>query len=256
MRRCCLTLLLLVCLPTQAQQLCFLMAENYYEQLYCEIKAKGRGNNLPDFYDFQNNQPITQALLLKPHTRRLGIKLKMPKASSHTEANKHRGAAVAAPLPSTASPLVGCQIVGAIIHCQDSRYHLTGNRANRHLAEGALAADNQLLLPRYNGGDLQRYLAAAYRLYLEKMLAIGLGGSTMTFAKFHYLYRDLTDKGADFVERSKTVFEYLKADKKRIAVDESISPVAELTLAECYPHGSDLIACGHGRSNYLYQAAP
>ncbi len=252
-------LLLLAGLPMAlsavAGPTCFLLAENYYEQLYCEVKAKGEGGSLPSLRDFRNNNQMTQALLLKRPTGRLGIALAMPNMSGGVSQAKvsppERPAAV---VPSMSD----CRLAGATIQCDGNRFQLTGNLSNRHINEASLEAGNQLLLPRYNGAgnaDLQRYLAEAYRLYLRKMLEIGLGGSTMTYAKFHYLYFDLTDKGADFVARSKTVFDYLKADKKRLAVSEAVSPAAGLTLSDCDRVAEHLIACGHGNKNYLYLAS-
>lgn len=242
-------LLAALCGAAQAQELCFVLAENYYEQVYCELQAKGEGSTLPRFHEFKNNPPITQALLLKRPAGRIGITLKMPAAAP---ANPQHRPADRAAMPE-ASALAGCKLDQVMMLCGDKHYRLVGNQANSRLAEGALTEANQLILPKYRGGGLDAYLANAYRHYLDKMLSIGLGGSTMSYAKFYYLYQDLTDQGVDFVERSQTVFNYLKADKKRLGVSETVTPAPAASLAGCNRFGDRLLACDYGLKNYLYR---
>ena len=65
-----------------AQASCFSQAETYYEQVYCEVKGSGRGRSLPAFFEFKNNNQITQALLLKREAAAIGVVIKIPKPSS------------------------------------------------------------------------------------------------------------------------------------------------------------------------------
>lgn len=241
-------LLMVWCGAAQTQALCFVLAENYYEQVYCELQAKGEGSALPRFHEFKNNPPVTQALLLKRPAGRIGITLKMPVETPPTQsiAGQPELAAVSA---------ADCRPEARVMLCGDKRYQLVGNQANSHLAEGALTAANQLLLPRYQGQsqpELAAYLAEAYRQYLDKMLSIGLGGSTISFPKFAYLYQDLTTQGVDFVERSQIVFNYLKADKKRLKVSETVAPSSAASFIRCKQFGDQLLACDDGSKNYLY----
>ena len=56
---------------------CFVHAETYYEQIYCEIKEQGKGKALPAFVDFRKNNEVTQALLLKRDAAALHIYIKI-----------------------------------------------------------------------------------------------------------------------------------------------------------------------------------
>ena len=101
-------------------------------------------------------------------------------------------------------------------------------------------------------GELNRYLLRAYRIYINKMLDIGLGGATMTFGKFAFLFGDLHDKGVDFRERFETMYGFLKKDKRGIGVSESVPANVQLSIADCAPLEEHMIACvGQGR-NYIY----
>tara|TARA_R110001592_G_scaffold52511_8_gene160708 strand:- start:25521 stop:25838 length:318 start_codon:yes stop_codon:yes gene_type:complete len=61
---------------------CFNQAETYYEQIYCEIKAKGQGVSLPSFVDFRKNNEQMQALLLKRKAEALNIPFTMQQKKS------------------------------------------------------------------------------------------------------------------------------------------------------------------------------
>ena len=54
--------MLLFCGAVHADRFCFTYAENYYEQIYCEVQASGQGKDLPGFYDFRRNDEMMQAL--------------------------------------------------------------------------------------------------------------------------------------------------------------------------------------------------
>ena len=62
----------------RADRWCFAHAESYYEQVFCQVKAAGKGRDLPQFYEFKKNNETTQALLLKRVAQQIGITLKMP----------------------------------------------------------------------------------------------------------------------------------------------------------------------------------
>ena len=61
-----------------AQTDCLSLAQNTYEQAYCEIKSEGKGQNLPHFIEFQKATEKTQYFLIKREAKRLGIHLTMP----------------------------------------------------------------------------------------------------------------------------------------------------------------------------------
>lgn len=250
--------------PAQAADFCMLAAQTYYEQLYCEVTAGG-GGALPRFTDFRRNSPTVQALLLKRPAQRLGIEVAVPRQKSPA-----RGAVAAAagsrPLPepaaqmtAVAAGMAACRLEDGAIVCGQARYALVSNRANGQLAPGALGDGNRMELPAFSGdptdaASINRYLYRTYQRYVEKMLAIGLGGSTMNYGKFAYLFRDLSDKGVDFARRFETMYRFLKKDKAGMGGGGRISVDQHLTLADCGGLGERLIVCARAGRNYVYAA--
>lgn len=233
-----LFLFFLLAITSHAQSFCFASAGSYYEQMYCELQAKGETKTLPPFYQFKRNDQMTQALLLKRPAARIGILLPMPKSNRKPiqapQANKTElPASQVTPstdniLPSdqmpptyrAAVPLIGtvnegCQFKGEQINCGEQRFKLTGNLRNQRLASDALTANNKMALPVYNGNisdksAVDAYLAKAYRRYIKQMHTIGLGGVTMTYSKFYFLFFDLQDKGLNFNQRFETMYDFKK----------------------------------------------
>ena len=238
-----------------AQNFCFAQAESYYEQIYCEVKGKGQGRQLPGFNDFKKNKPLTQALLLKRPARQAGIKLVMPvKTSAEQSPSRVTG-------PSTrlvkATGLAGsCQLKTKLVVCNDRTFRLIGNQNNSRLAVGVLESGNKLGIARFVG-DLSNqqqvtgYLSESYRLYIDKMLGIGLGGSTMSYGKFAYIFEDLTRKQVDFAARFETMFEFLKKDKRSIRVSEAVGGGAS-SLSDCQRLSDEMIVCTGNRVNHIY----
>lgn len=271
----CLPILLAV-LNAQAQSFCFLSASTYYEQVYCELQAKGEARGLPPFHQFKRNDETIQAVILKRPAARIGIHLPAPvkratpadapvSANNHSEAAAREPATRASPVNNTSparlvppagasSHLSGCELAGAAIHCADRRYQLTGNRLNHRLSPLALTADNLMALPVYQGQPLNRYLADAYRQYMEKMHEIGLAGATLTYSKFSFLFDDVREKGLDFSQRFETMYGFLKKDKATMGVSEKVSADQELTLADCDSLSEQLLVCSRAGRNYLYVA--
>ncbi len=242
---------------------CFAMAESYYEQIYCEIRALGRGAELPPFTDFRNNDAVTQALLLKRPAARLGIVVMEPAAPASPGYGKAAtrdavpdGAHEIAQSIPVSAPLASCARDGRSIRCPDAHYQLVGNRANRHLAADALHPDQRLRLNRYagavNGDGLVRYLQESYGRYLEKMLAIGLGAVTLSYRKFEYIYHDVTARGADFGARFETMYRFLKRDKQNMDVAGATPDPGATPLAACELFAGRIIACDGGNRNFLF----
>ena len=273
-------LLLLVPVPGYSGGFCLLLAENYYEQLYCEVKAQGKGKRLPSFYDFQKNNEVTQAFLLKRPAAKLGIDVVQPRRTSKLgrtpkPEQSNRSYSQAIELPSiaavntleTAAPVEGmnwnntldqCVFKSREILCAGVRYQLIGNLANKKLVQGVLERSNRMDIPVYLGkpGDqaaLGRYLSHAYGQYVEKMLEIGLGGSTFSYAKFVYLYQDVTTKNIDFSGRFETMFGYLKQDKQQLAVSEKLPKNVHVSKEYCGWSGEKTVVCDGGQKNYLYR---
>jgi len=248
---------LLLCLSGSighAKEFCFSMAESYYEQIYCEIQSAGHGDRLPSFRDFQNNEPITQALLLKRPASRSGIEMVMPQKKSSAGSSLAITPPVAAPVN-----LPGCRLEGQQMVCGAQPYVATGNIGNSSLESGVLEAANQLGIPSVVeamglGITEADYLMDAYRIYLEKMLGIGLSGATFSYAKFAYFFRDANERGINFAERLETMFHYLKQDKRRIGVVESLPDTSTVDMPRCHRVGRRIIVCPGGRKNLVFVA--
>ncbi|RRJ85067.1 hypothetical protein [Aestuariirhabdus litorea] len=252
---------------------CTPMAATDYERIYCQIRSQGRGASLPDFAQFQSNPPATQRLLLRRPAQKLGIRL--PDDSRGT-GNK---AGNAIPEPLEAEPqrqhesvvgrpaLVTATVAPSRlaqeclqrlqgIDCAGAWYRLQPNLPNRALKRGVLEEGNRLGLPRFSGDKedseaLGHYLSEAYRHYIHKMLEIGLGGVTMTYSRFYYSYLDLHQAGHDFVDRFETMYDYLKRDKRQLAVGGSEAPAFE-SLEYCMALDRRLIVCDNQRTNWVY----
>lgn len=151
-----------------------------------------------------------------------------------------------------------CLFYAKNIQCGGDNYHLVGNQANSKLVQGALASTNKMEIPDYMGllsdqQALSQYLTRAYRQYIGKMLEIGLGGSTFSYAKFDFLFHDVTAKGIDFSQRFETMFRFLKQDKQNIAVSETLPRSVPLVRERCGRLDDSLVVCDGGRKNYLYR---
>jgi len=259
-------LLLLLPISGYSGGFCLLVAENYYEQLYCEIKAQGKGKRLPSFYDFQKNNEVTQAFLLKRPAAKLGIVIVQPKRF-HPKVKEIPSTSVAINKLQTVEPaeevswnniLDQCVFQAKEILCNGVQYQLMGNLANKNLEQGVLERSNRMNIPVYGGESSDQaalgfYLTQAYGQYIEKMLEIGLGGSTFSYAKFVYLYQDVTAKGIDFSGRFETMFGYLKQDKQQLAVSEKLPKNIHITKEHCGWLAEKTVVCDGGQKNYLYR---
>lgn len=259
---------------SSAQSFCFASASSYYEQVYCELQARGEAKTLPPFYQFKRNDATTQALLLKRPAARIGIELPMPKPAakkitpkSTPQPERKLPALVEHKPQATTSPPISpktlasstCELNGETMHCGDQQFTLIGNRRNQRLAQGVLEAENKMALPVYHGSTsdqaaIDAYLARAYRQYIEKMHEIGLGGVTMTYGKFYFLFFDLQEKGLDFSQRFETMYGFLKKDKATMGVSETLTPDNQLEAKDCDPLAEHMWVCSRSGRNYLYLA--
>lgn len=240
-------------LCTQADDFCFLQATTYYEQIYCEVKAKGKGRSLPAFFDFQRNEPLMQALLLKRPAAKADIDMAMPV----DEKNDIRPTATSPRSTSTSSALDRCALSANVIRCGSGRYQLVGNLANSKLTEVALSKSNKMGLAGFSGNlsnesQVTDYLISQYQRYLEKMMEIGLGAVTLSLEKFHFLFYDLSQRGVSFSSRFETMYQFLKKDKKNISVSENFNADPGLSIDACYEIGLEIISCSGSKRNYAY----
>jgi len=253
-----------------AQPSCFVQAETYYEQIYCEIKQKDPGHSLPAFYDFKKNDQMTQALLLKRKAKALHISFKMPERVPERmqKGTPQRALAKTQGKPQTnkakrSEESAGCSLQAQRISCHQSHYIQTGNRSNRFINKAALSQENKMGLSLYenkgpytgksnNRDAINTYLFTAYVRYLEKMLEIGLGGVTMSYTKFHILFHDLLEKEVDFASRFETMYSFLKKDKSEIGVSENVEPIQQLSIKDCTQLTPQMFTCDNRYRNAIY----
>jgi hypothetical protein len=268
MRKIAMALTLLMASSTSmAQSFCFAFAETYYEQVYCQLQAKAQTKGLPPFHEFKKNDERVQAALLKRPAERNGIKLPLPKIAVDNQAvvsdkplkslrNRVESSGrvvrevVEIQQPETDS---NCLLDANNIRCGNLRYKLIGNKSNRYLAKGVLDEDYKMAIPDYAGEPLDQYLSEAYRHYVNKMCDIGLGGVTMTFGKFAYLYRDVQLKGLNFVQRFETMYSFLKKDKAIMAVNEAASRDPGISIGDCSPLDEQRFVCAYKGRNYIFE---
>lgn len=198
------------------------------------------------------------------------------KASAHTTKprtiNSESGKAASVPskhislpgqrLPDDSSTqgnltLAQCQVAESYIQCGSRRFELVVNKPNNRLAKGVL--DDQFLmgLPRYRGPasndqEIQFYLSEVYGLYIQRMIDIGLGGSTMNYARFYHTFKDLQAKGIDFSERFETMYRFLKTDKKNMAVQSVLSDKRPKHIKQCDDVSERMIVCDSDSVNWVY----
>lgn len=257
---------------------CFKFAVTDYEKVFCQIKEASPATPLPSLDDFRRNPPQMQYLLLKRHAQRLSLALApvaTASSASHTPAirNEPEGKAaegsreprVSQPSPSdTGSQQTGqmphfanCEMTNLMITCGGLQYRLQENRSNKRLSASSLTDDNKMGLVDFQGNarDSQAigtYLTQSYSRYLEKMLEIGLGASTMSYTKFNLVYTELSAKNKSFAQRFETMYQYLKQDKRTKTVPARLSNQFPSSLDRCDPVSDRLIACDSEGVNWIY----
>lgn len=266
----CVVVLLLAA-ECSAQSFCFLSASSYYEQVYCELQARGEARGLPPFYQFKRNDETIQATLLRRPAARIGIDLPTPKKTevtlpevatlpSRSVQTKTSQSATSLPATlSTETSSAGCYLRENIIDCGDSRFQLVGNRLNHRLEQDALTSSNRMDLPSFNGNAQEQqavnlYLSRAYGQYIDRMHAIGLAGATLSYSKFVFLFYDLQEKGLDFSQRFETMYNFLKKDKASMGVSEALNPDASLSLDDCAPLPQSFWVCQKAGRNFVFAA--
>ncbi len=267
---------LLAAVPVLA---CIDPPETELEEIYCKIKAKGKGDTLPDFQAFRRNPPSTQALLLRRPAKKLGITLPDTNAnakSAHASKPVIESQAMFEP-PVTAdtkreepkpretasTPAFSlqqmCQLQKETITCGSNIYELQINLANRLLPESALSKSNILRLPARESAEYlsmsnHEYLSYAYPIYIEKMVDIGLADATMSFTKFALTYRDIDSKGGSFSKRFAEMYELLKKERQTNAVKSRYNNLYPESLALCMSLNSTFIVCDNVKQNWIYKS--
>ena len=261
---------------------CALQAKSALEICYCEVKAKGKGSTLPNLHEFQKNPASTQRLLLKKPARQAGVTLP-PDENRNSPTPQKTHSANSRPTPSPpakedgsensainsrpaptprainmANALGNCRFQGDSIMCASARYQRQNNLQKAELASLALSSRNTLELPHRGAASFQNssdiaYLSAIYPLYIEKMLSIGLGDSTMSFTRFVALYEEIMKQGKSFTLRFANMFELLKTERKTNSVKRRYSAALPTSLQQCMPANQHIIVCDNINKNWVYR---
>jgi hypothetical protein len=255
---------------------CFSHARTPMEKTYCQVAKISPQAGLPSLFEFRRNPEKTQRLLLRHPAAKAGITLPPPNSqpaslpnSSTTPApaakslktNPQRTPAIAQSTPSPKVALSNqhlmsiCQLSGEQIRCGEILFRLQGNLPNNRLTPGALDPHNKIQFLPFRGDtqNILPYLTQLYQSYIESMLTIGLGGSTMSFTKFHRSFLEAQTKGTQFGERLTTMFEFLKRDKQKLGVQARYNNQLPQNIALCSNLSDHLIVCDNVQQNWIYQ---
>ncbi len=252
-------------------KVCELEAKAPLELSYCEILKAGHGGSLPNFYEFRRNPESTQRLLLRGSASKAGITL------PGTSGKQARTTIITTPPPKAeqnpkqAPPPAAyrdalprenvkqntsihqCQIQENRILCNTQQYFLAINVPVKRIKASVLSAQNRLLFrPQTAQETAIEYLSDMYPLYIEKMLLLGLGDSTLSFTKFHAIYEGAKDNNA-FRERFTEMYELLKKERQSMAVKSRYLNNYPTNIGSCMPISAQLIACDNVAQNWIYR---
>lgn len=238
-------------------------SRNELEAIYCQLKHDYA--QLPSLEDFRRNSPTVQRLLLKRPARDAGIELpastseKTTTLTSESDATQYRRApAEPVSIPARRAKNLpadhqSCLLLENRIQCGSDAYLLMLNRANHQLAKGSLNDSNELSFPARSNISTARYWSDSYQHYIEKMLSIGLGASTMSYTKFVYTWETAQKQGQNPQNRFSKMFEYLKRDKRALSVKASYDDLIPEAISWCQSLSRKLWVCDNGERNWVYQ---
>ncbi|WP_075186776.1 hypothetical protein [Teredinibacter haidensis] len=241
---------------------CQEQAKTALEEVLCKLKTRGKGAQLPPLNEFRKNSENIQRLLLKTPARKAGLSL--PPAAPKKSAT--------APIKPVNKPsqrikqeqstsLDNCKLQKQWIICRTNHYQLQTNRQNQELNTTVFSQSNSLNLasrdhPRFSGQSDLHYLSLTYPLYLDKMLSIGLGDSTMSFTRYAATYREIIQQGESFELRFGMMFEHLKNEKANNSIKRRYDSTLPSTIQQCMRANADLIVCDNVKRNWLYRREP
>lgn len=250
-----------------AESGCLAVAQTPYERTYCQVISKGEGAGLPALEDFKRNTVRVQALLLKRPAARAGVQLPAPEEAQDAEAVPAAGDVPSGPeaapsaSPAVATDLQGCQLRGEVIACPSGRYRLAFNQPNSDLAPGALGDGQALGLEPFKGDKndeaaVRDYLSKAYDVYIPKMLAIGLGGATMSFTQFYHGFYRHEAQGIEYARRLEETYQFLKQDKRANAIKARFHERLPSTIDSCMALSPRILVCDNVDTNWVYVSQP
>lgn len=266
--------------PGVSVKQCEKMANSEIEHSYCAVLASGRGANLPNFHQFRQNPLKMQILLLKGPAKKAGIALPTgghkhsaaplkptpvidspaldeprPNKPSAATAGRESMQLPATPAAGVSSALQGCELQGQTVSCANQHYHLVSNLRLQELPATALSDENKLIFPERHGNDsLVQYLSKAYPVYIDKMLVLGLGDTTMSFTKFNAMFHETVKQGLSFKKRFEEMYELLKKERKTQAIKARYNNKTPPSIDQCMRLSSEIIVCDDVKQNWVYTA--
>jgi hypothetical protein len=264
-------LALLYILPvTAAETENFCQGQTPLEVSYCKLVALG-ATGLPPLYEFRKNSADTQYLLLKRPAARLGVSLAEPTKTTRRKPEPAIPTAVdEAPRPISSAKAAsrartdirpasglntsGCQLQGETITCANERYSLQWNKPKQALAPGALAASNQLIFAAApaSAAQLDDYLQRCYVEYLQKMLVIGLGNTTLSYGKFANIYAEAKSQNFDFAARFTKMYHFLKEERKTLNPPKGFGQAKPQRIDACLKLSDSIWSCQTADHHWLF----
>ncbi|WP_051080992.1 hypothetical protein [Teredinibacter turnerae] len=260
---------------------CHALARTDLEAAYCDVRATPSGKKLPSLGDFRKNTPTMQRLILKKPAKKAGIEIPEQNADraleqktagsaadkklsiqepNSNEARTNKSPPTPAFHPSAPPPRTGfsgigrCSLLKNQIQCGYDYYLLRVNLQNDALTPAVFGAENRLVFPARNTGESQlEFLSRIYPQYIEKMLAIGLGDSTMSFTRFAATYDAVEDAGGDFNTRFAAMYEMLKKEKSHNAIRTRYNHNYPQNISACQFLTSTIIVCDNVTQNWIYE---
>jgi hypothetical protein len=235
---------------------------------YCTLLTLG-ATGLPPLFEFRKNTAATQYLLLKRPAARLGVTLAQPakpKAQStlSTQTNSvepvssTRLATEIKPPPRpkllASQNSAGCELANETIACGSSRYQLQWNKAKNALAADALSPGNQLLFPPLpsNQTAIDDYLLRCYALYIQKMLLLGLGNTTLSFNKFDAIFTEAKHQHFDFSARFTRMYHFLKEERKTLQPPKGFGNAKPQHIEDCVRISEQFWTCQTAQQHWVY----
>lgn len=262
----------------QSGPTCQEQARTPLEQVYCKIRAADPNVPLPSLQELRRNPEKTQRLLLRRPAQQAGVAL--PQEGATRSAPPKPAAAEPATKPTGGSPWVqparvitpatvektltdnasmaGCILHGTVIRCGAESFQLQGNLPNSRLVRDALDPNKKIAFAEYSGSTadhtaVMAYVSEAYRQYIDAMLEIGLGASTMSLTKFHHTFLDAQARGTRFGERMSEMFSFLKKDKLAMGVQSHYNDALPESVAQCMGLSESILVCDNVQQNWVYK---
>ncbi|MFO1370063.1 MAG: hypothetical protein U1F46_13800 [Marinagarivorans sp.] len=238
------------------------------ELSYCTLIARG-ATGLPALYEFRKNSPATQYLLLKRPAAKFAVVLPAPAAKAkpieltptpeapQTEqtqpARAHPPSKITSTLTTTGAPS-GCQLANETISCGNQRFRLQWNKPKAALTPEALAPGNQLVFPPEpkDPADQKDYLVNCFALYVQKMLLLGLGNTTLSFDKFAAIYATARAERFDFAARFESMYHFLKEERKTLQPPKGFGHSVPARIDDCQPINDSLWSCQTAEQHWVF----